>query len=107
MKSSLLKNCSAKAKLLLPLLPVAGVLCVYLLPEKIFLRGPTVCLFKRFLQTECPGCGLTRAFYHIFHGNFSSALDCSKLSWLVFGAFLIFTLHWEWKTIKKLWFAEK
>lgn len=31
------------------------------------------CLFRRFTGLECPGCGMTRGTYALFHGRFLEA----------------------------------
>jgi len=36
--------------------------------------GPIFCLWKRFLNFECPGCGLTRAACLLSHGHYAEAL---------------------------------
>lgn len=34
---------------------------------------PELCYARRWLGIECPGCGLTRSFIAIMHGDFTSA----------------------------------
>ena len=34
---------------------------------------PGVCTSQRWFQLDCPGCGLTRSFVSIGHGNFPAA----------------------------------
>lgn len=41
------------------------------------------CLFKRFSGLPCPGCGLTRAFWHLAHGDVAGAFFYHPLFWLV------------------------
>lgn len=36
---------------------------------------PPLCSFKRYTGLECAGCGLTRSFVSIGHGDFRSAFD--------------------------------
>jgi Protein of unknown function (DUF2752) len=38
-----------------------------------------VCQFHRLTGLNCPGCGMTRAFYALLHGNFSTALHDNAL----------------------------
>jgi len=52
---------------------------LWILPADFFDRGPTICPFKRFLDLECPGCGLTRATQHFLHGEWEVALDYNPL----------------------------
>jgi hypothetical protein len=52
---------------------------LWILPADFFDRGPTICPSKRFLDLECPGCGLTRATQHFLHGDWEVALDYNPL----------------------------
>ncbi len=51
----------------------------------IFFFNPTthafypVCKFHQLTGLNCPGCGATRAFYALLHGNFSTALRDNAL----------------------------
>jgi hypothetical protein len=38
-----------------------------------------ICPSKRFLNLECPGCGLTQATQHFLHGEGEVALDYNPL----------------------------
>ncbi|MBY0496064.1 MAG: DUF2752 domain-containing protein [Cyanobacteria bacterium] len=38
-----------------------------------------ICPFKRFLDVECWGCGLTRATSDALHGRFSDAIALNQL----------------------------
>jgi hypothetical protein len=38
------------------------------------LNGFEFCAVKRFLDIPCPGCGLTRSFAQLVHGNLVAAL---------------------------------
>ena len=37
------------------------------------------CLFRELTHLYCPGCGVTRALYHLLHGNFLRSLRCNLL----------------------------
>ncbi len=56
-----------------------GLFLIFLmLPEKIFISTPkdlSLCIHVRLLGIECPGCGFTRAIYHLFHLNFKQAIS--------------------------------
>jgi len=54
-------------------------LLLRLLPADFFDDGPTLCPSKRFLDLECPGCGLTRGTQHFLHGEWEVALDYNPL----------------------------
>jgi hypothetical protein len=50
-----------------------------------------LCIFKHTLGIPCPGCGMTRAFIHLFHLDIEGALYYHPLFFLVpiiFGIFL-------------------
>lgn len=36
--------------------------------------GGTICLLRRVADLPCPGCGMTRAFVHLAHGEWAAAL---------------------------------
>ena len=51
-----------------------------------------VCPLYSMTGLACPGCGLTRGFHHLFHGDILAALDYNALLPVfafVFGYFLI------------------
>ncbi|MBK9147727.1 MAG: DUF2752 domain-containing protein [Flavobacteriales bacterium] len=35
--------------------------------------GPTLCLYKRVTGADCPGCGMTRSVFSLFHLEFEDA----------------------------------
>lgn len=45
-----------------------------------------LCPFYEFYRLPCPGCGLTRAFCCIGHGDFSAAWRFNPFSFLFYGA---------------------
>lgn len=51
-----------------------------LLPDWPF---PEVCQSKRILGWDCPGCGLTRSFVHLAHGDIPASLTVHPLGWLI------------------------
>ena len=56
---------------------------------QVFLPGaslplPDICTSKRVLGFDCPGCGLTRAFIAISHGQFQRAWQFNPASFLVY-----------------------
>lgn len=51
------------------------------------LTGINICLSKKLLNIECPGCGITTGINHFFNMNFKSAAECNPSS-LVIGLLL-------------------
>jgi hypothetical protein len=50
---------------------------------------PPLCLSRAWFGIECPGCGLTRSFVHLFHGNWEAAFAAHRLGWLLAGLLLL------------------
>jgi hypothetical protein len=55
----------------------------------VFLPGfrsamPETCTSRRIFGIECPGCGMTRAFISISHGQFSRAWQFNRASFVVY-----------------------
>ena len=51
-----------------------------------FLRSapiPSVCPSQSLFGADCPGCGLTRSFVALAHGNLQESLHFHPLGWLV------------------------
>lgn len=46
---------------------------------------PGLCLFKRATGIGCPGCGMTRAFVWLAHGELGRAFALNPLSPILFG----------------------
>lgn len=67
-------------------------LIIYFLPFNVLFNNDdfTLCLHKRILGFECPGCGMTRAVYMFLHFNFNEAM---KLNFAVFTFFSFFAAH--------------
>jgi hypothetical protein len=57
--------------------------------EKVALSGlprlpmPQMCGSKAWFGIECPGCGLTRSFILLAHGDWSGAYQMHRLGWLL------------------------
>lgn len=48
---------------------------------------PTVCAFRQAFDMGCPGCGLTRSFSFMAHGQVGTAFQMNWLGPLLFLAF--------------------
>jgi hypothetical protein len=53
----------------------------------------SVCLLKDIFGIPCPGCGLTRAFLFLAHGDLRSALELNANCFLVFSIVVLLWLH--------------
>ena len=66
---------------------------------------PSICPFNNTTGLPCPGCGLTRSFVSLGHGDLSQSLMWHPLGPLLFGAILLylvvsimgkhFPAHWQ------------
>jgi len=67
---------------------VSGLVLFFFNPETHSLYPP--CLFHRLTGLNCPGCGSTRAAYHLLHGDLPTALHDNAL----FVATLLALVFW-------------
>ncbi|MDR3002460.1 MAG: DUF2752 domain-containing protein [Fibromonadaceae bacterium] len=89
------------------LLKIAAILAAFL----VFYNIPfellednrnTLCLWKRLLNFECPGCGTTRAFWCILHLEFSKAWGYNKIAVsITFPLMSLLTIGWIFLDEKK------
>lgn len=63
---------------------LAAPIVFCLIPTSFFQTGRTLCLFKNLFGTECPGCGLTRSFSALVHGDILSAISFNASVVIVF-----------------------
>jgi len=70
------------------LLRIGALLAVFVAAPFWIWHGPGLCLFHRLTGLECPGCGMTRAFHAISHGEFTQALSFNLLSIAVYVFFM-------------------
>ena len=54
------------------------------------------CAFHQLTGLNCPGCGMTRAFYALLHGKFSAALRDNALLVLALGLLAIRCSWFGW-----------
>ena len=53
---------------------VGGVAIAALLPADGIEDGPVLCPFRALTGLPCPGCGLTRSWVYLMHGDIGSSL---------------------------------
>ena len=57
--------------------------------DKVIVTGmdglplPPSCASQSLFGVKCPGCGLTRSFVHLAHGNWTDSLASHRLGWLL------------------------
>ena len=77
---------------------VALVVSVVFSPEG--LPALSVCPFRRWTGLPCAGCGITRAFCAIGHGEFGSAWDYNPFGFLFYAATVALLF---WPLIRRMW----
>jgi hypothetical protein len=77
-------------------LVIAAAPLLQVLPnERVALRGmdnlvlPPSCPSRELFGVSCPGCGLTRSFVHLAHGDWSSSWRVHRIGWLLMLVFLL------------------
>jgi hypothetical protein len=73
------------------------------MPADYFDYGAAVCPSKRFLNLECPGCGMTRAVQHAIHFDWESAWKLNRGIVLIIPALFILYIHVLGKMLHKDW----
>ncbi|MGH7191968.1 MAG: DUF2752 domain-containing protein, partial [Candidatus Saccharimonadales bacterium] len=55
---------------------------------------PHLCMSRSLFGLSCPGCGLTRSFIRLAHGDWQAAWRVHRLGWLV-AAIVLFQLPYR------------
>jgi hypothetical protein len=76
---------------------------------------PPLCMSRQLFGIPCPGCGLTRSFIYLAHGNWAASWRSHHVGWLLAAAVLAqvpYRLHElyrprprKWLPILSRWFA--
>ncbi len=75
---------------------------LYLMPAGFFDHtGVEVCPSKYFFDTECPGCGLTRAVMHMHHFEWDEAIYYNYGIVFIYPGLIFFWCLWLWKAYKR------
>ena len=77
-----------------------GVLVVSVLFTPGGLPALPLCPFHHLTGLPCPGCGLTRAFCAIGHGDFGDAWDLNPFCFLFYAATLCLLV---WPFVRRKW----
>ena len=73
---------------------LSGVTLAFVLApgsERVAMFGveiPEICVWKRAFGISCPGCGMTRSWVYLAHGDWRTALSMNVLGPIVFLAAL-------------------
>ena len=79
------------ARLVLPLTSAVFALSAFWSPAD--LPGVVLCPFRAVTGLPCPGCGMTRAFCSMGHGDLAGAFGYNALAPFVFAAALLVWAH--------------
>ncbi len=72
------------------------------LPQNNAIAGmPSICAFHNFTGLPCPGCGLTRSWVSMAHGQFANALVWHPLGPVLFLSALIYTFWSGWMALSR------
>jgi hypothetical protein len=72
-----------------------------IIPFEFIEGGPTICVFKNILGIECPGCGMTRAFSYMLHGDLIAAVSYNRLVVIVFPLFCLVLIREIFSLLKE------
>ncbi len=78
-------------------------LVLWLMPADVFDSGPPLCLSRAITEIDCPGCGLTRAVQHAFHGEWAIAQDYNPLVVIVFPLLGLLWGYRVWRLVWEMW----
>jgi hypothetical protein len=75
-------------------------------PEQVVLplvevELPGVCSYKQLLGIDCPGCGLTRCFVSMAHGDFARAWQYNPAGIYLF-LVVVFQIPYRWIQLRRL-----
>jgi hypothetical protein len=82
------------------ILLAGGALAISALFRPESLPRLSLCPFHRFTGLPCPGCGLTRAFCCITHGEFADAWYFNPFGYLFYAGCLLLLC---WPLIRRRW----
>jgi hypothetical protein len=71
----------------------------FLLPRVWAGAGPVVCPSRLVTGIPCPGCGLTRAFAALGHGDPAGAFRCHPFALLLFAGLVLLLVEAGWRRL--------
>ena len=63
--------------------------------------GISTCAFRNTFSIPCPGCGLTRSFVAISHGEFAAAMRWHPLGILIYCGMFVYMVKWAIEALLK------
>jgi hypothetical protein len=71
----------------------AGAVVVAALADPASIEdGPVLCPFRLMTGLPCPGCGLTRSWVYLVHGEWSDAVAANPFGFVTLGATIVLML---------------
>ncbi|MBS0201945.1 MAG: DUF2752 domain-containing protein [Planctomycetes bacterium] len=61
---------------------------------------PETCGLRSTLGINCPGCGLTRSFVYLAHGEWQRSLAIHRIGWLV-AVFFVLQIPYRWLALRQ------
>jgi len=80
----------------------SAVVLFFIIPPLSYFESRSFCIFYNTLHIKCPGCGTTRAFANVFHGNLLSAWEYNRLIVFWFPLFAVLSLNDIYFILKRL-----
>lgn len=74
----------------------AALLTAIVWPLKSVDNGPDLCVFRALTGLPCPGCGLTRSWVHLMHGDVGGAFTYNVFGPLTLVAIVIAVAAGVW-----------
>lgn len=81
------------------LLSAAALVAAAWLPVGLLDQGPVLCPIRLLGGDWCWGCGITRACWHLLHGDLAGALAHNRLVVLVFPLLTFLYVRWAVRTL--------
>lgn len=75
---------------LLSIIAVASLFIAGAIVPVSWAEGIPLCFFHEITGWDCPGCGLTRAWLSLFHGDFRRSIQLNALAPVVILLFLLY-----------------
>src|SRR3954465_15376423 len=72
----------------------ASLVAAPLLSPHTLDAGPVLCPFRRLTGLPCPGCGMSRSFVALAHGDISDAFAYNRLRPLLMAIFVV-AITWK------------